>query len=380
MTQFITETDNISPSEALELAKKAKQAGCTEVAVRAENEKDASLLYMAGSHVGLRVTGVAYTSGKTVRLSWKVKKMAKAEWNDFIKDHKSSPEIFMMKDCSSQPSRRTPSCSIGKLDGLTGLGPVKKQVNDVLALQKMMQKRRKNGLPDLDISQHMIFTGNPGTGKTTVARIIGDIYSELGILKKGHFIEIDGRGLIAEYVGQTAEKTREIVTSAIDGILFIDEAYALAPKGNKNDYGHEAISTLIKMMEDNRNRLVVIMAGYDHEMEYMMNSNPGLKSRFKTKIHFPDYSGSELVDIFVGLCQQYGYALSEQAHEKTGRLFAALHENRGKNFGNGRSVRNCFDRTVTNQAIRIEREGQTARRKLELICEVDIPDVTDIEW
>lgn len=380
MTQFTIETENISPNEALRIAQEAKQDGCEKVTIQAVNERDASLLYMAANHIGLCATNISYDGGKPERISRKVKRLCRDEWNEFIASRNVKPDVSMMSVRVLPKGGTATSGSIKKLADLTGLTPVKKQVNDVIALQKMIKKRRSKGFPELDVSQHMIFTGNPGTGKTTVARIIGEIYSELGILDKGHFIEIDGRGLISEYLGQTAQKTQEIVSSAIDGILFIDEAYALVPQQNQNDYGQEAIATLIKMVEDYRQRLVVIMAGYDQEMEHMMDSNPGLKSRFKTKVNFPDYSETELCRIFVGLCRQYQYTLSQGAHQKAERLFSAMYEGRDKNFGNGRSVRNCFDRTVMNQAIRLDRERSFSRRQIELISEKDIPDISDIEW
>ncbi|MCS0397891.1 AAA family ATPase [Vibrio diabolicus] len=380
MTHYTTETENLTPLEALNVSKRAKQGGCKEVTMSASNERDASLLYLAAKHIGLCITGVSYGGGDPERISRKVKKLCRDEWNEFISEHRIKVDMTMMNNFSP-PGTRSPTIGpVNKLNNLTGLTPVKKQVNDVIALQKMIKQRRNQGLPELDISQHLIFTGNPGTGKTTVARIIGDIYSELGILKKGHFVEIDGRGLIAEYIGQTAQKTQEIVTSALDGILFIDEAYALTPNDSERDFGQEAIATLIKMVEDYRHRLVVVMAGYDKEMEHMMNSNPGLKSRFKTKIHFPDYSESELCEIFVGLCIKYKYSLSEQARQKANTLFSEMYKRRDKHFGNGRSVRNCFDRTIMNQAIRIDREETSSARQIELIYEKDIPDISDIEW
>ncbi|HHS89318.1 MAG TPA: AAA family ATPase, partial [Rhodobacteraceae bacterium] len=257
---------------------------------------------------------------------------------------------------------------------------VKRQVQDMVHLMKNRKDRERAGLPVVEMGQHLVFTGNPGTGKTTVARIIGEIYRDLGILKKGHFVETDGRGLIAEYVGQTAEKTRAVVKEALDGVLFIDEAYALIGKDSGWDYGHEAVATLIKMMEDNRDRLVVIIAGYTDEMERLLSSNPGMKSRFKTRIEFPDYSVEELAQIFEHLCREHAYEMTGEARQCALDLFSDMYRNKDRHFGNGRSVRNAFDRAVMNHARRLAALKKPSKRDLTRLHFRDIPGLVDLEW
>ena len=201
-----------------------------------------------------------------------------------------------------------------ELDDLIGLGQVKNEVRTLANFVKVQKQREKQGLKVPKMSYHLVFTGSPGTGKTTVARIVARIYKDLGILKSGHTVETDRSGLVAKYMGQTALKTNEIVDSALNGVLFIDEAYALVPEdGNGSDYGQEAISTLLKRMEDDRDRLVVIIAGYQKEMKRFIDSNPGLQSRFNRYIDFPDYSDEELTDIFKMYMKKNQYELTHEA-------------------------------------------------------------------
>lgn len=239
-----------------------------------------------------------------------------------------------------------------ELQTLIGLKEVKQEVSALSDFVKIQQEREKKGLKTVGLSYHCVFTGNPGTGKTTVARILAAIYKDLGILKKGHLVETDRSGLVAEYVGQTAVKTNKIIDSALDGVLFIDEAYSLV-QGSGNDYGQEAISTLLKRMEDERNRLIVVLAGYSDEMKRFIDSNPGLQSRFTRYIHFADYTADELKQIFMLNVKQNQYILEPEGEEKLSDILYYAVEHKDKNFGNGRYVRNLFEKTIQNQAIRL---------------------------
>ena len=241
---------------------------------------------------------------------------------------------------------------MAQLDDLVGLEAVKKDVKSTMNLIKVRKLREENGLPVAPMSMHMVFTGNPGTGKTTVARLVGGLYAAIGALSKGQLIEVDRSGLVAGYVGQTAIKTQEVISSAMGGVLFIDEAYSLA-SGGENDFGREAIETLLKAMEDHRDDLVVIVAGYTKPMEDFLDSNPGLESRFNKYIEFPDYNGEELNAIFHMQCRKNGYELTEEAETIAAEFFRQLYEDRDENFGNGRDVRNRFEDMVVRQANRV---------------------------
>lgn len=206
--------------------------------------------------------------------------------------------------------KRNISNPLKELEALIGLANVKTEVTNIYNLVKIQKVRATKGLNAPDISYHCVFTGNPGTGKTTVARLVAQIYKQLGILSKGHLIETDRSGLVAEYVGQTAVKTNKIIDSALDGVLFIDEAYSLVQNGGGNDFGLEAIATLLKRMEDNRDRLVVILAGYSDEMKQFIDSNPGLQSRFNRYTHFEDYSADELTSIYEFNLAKFDYQMT----------------------------------------------------------------------
>lgn len=249
--------------------------------------------------------------------------------------------------------------SLKALHQLVGLSEVKEKVEGLANLAKIFELRKKSNLPVPDISKHIVFTGNPGTGKTTVARIISQIYGSLGLLSSGHLIEVSRSQLVGGYVGQTASKVQQVVTKAIGGVLFIDEAYSLVGKG-ENDYGAEAIETLLKLMEDHRDNLVVIAAGYPTEMEQFLNSNPGLRSRFARTIHFPDYEIPELLEIYQLMARKSGYQLESAAQSaikgKIGELYAA----RTENFANAREIRNIFERTVAAQANRLSNSSTDA--------------------
>ena len=242
--------------------------------------------------------------------------------------------------------------ALAELNGLVGLKPVKDEVARFVKFVRVAQQRKAAGLKVAPISYHMVFTGNPGTGKTTVARIMAKIYKALGVVKNGHLVECDRGGLVAGYTGQTAIKTAQVIDFALDGILFVDEAYSLV-NGPQDSYGDEAISTLLKRMEDDRDRLVVIVAGYTKEMKRFIDANSGLASRFSHYVEFPDYTADELAEMFRMNAKKSQYVLSADVDRDLGAFIAAKTANRDQKFGNGRWVRNLFEQTVAHQAERV---------------------------
>lgn len=272
---------------------------------------------------------------------------------------------------SAKKTKSTSKSSTSELDALVGLASVKEEIKTLSNFIKIQQKRKEQGLKSSSVSYHCVFTGNPGTGKTTVARIVAQIYKDLGILSKGHLVETDRAGLVAEYVGQTAVKTNKIIDSALDGVLFIDEAYSLI--GTGQDYGKEAIATLLKRMEDNRDRLVVILAGYSKEMQDFINTNPGLQSRFNRYIEFPDYSAEELLQIFEKNVEKFDYKLQNEVRQAMKEFFHNAVENKDANFGNARFVRNIFEKTLEKQANRLSTDPDLDTNELTLITLADLP-------
>ncbi|MGF1541811.1 MAG: AAA family ATPase, partial [Pleurocapsa sp.] len=261
-----------------------------------------------------------------------------------------------------------------ELNTLIGLEQLKLEINNLINFLKVQQKRQELGLPKVPITLHLVFCGSPGTGKTTVARLIGKIYRELGILKKGHCIETDRSGMVAGYIGHTAKQVDKLIESALDGVLFIDEAYTLKPENAGADFGQEAIDTLLKRMEDYRDRLVVIVAGYPDEMSRFIESNPGLQSRFTRYFTFEDYRPEELLSIFEQICHSRHYQLDTGAKEVLLTNFTKLYNSRDKNFGNGRLVRNLFEKTIEKQATRIATNSNYEREELIKILASDIPE------
>ncbi|MBP5321074.1 MAG: AAA family ATPase [Kiritimatiellae bacterium] len=261
--------------------------------------------------------------------------------------------------------------ALAELDELVGLQPVKEEVKKFVAYVQVAQKRKEAGLKVAPISYHMVFTGNPGTGKTTVARIMAKIYHALGIVKKGHLVETDRSGLVAGYVGQTAEQTNKVVDKALDGVLFVDEAYALA-EGGQGDYGGEAIATLLKRMEDDRDRLVVIVAGYTDDMKKFIDANPGLKSRFNRYLEFPDYSASELAQMFRLRAKKNQYVLAPELDSQLVPALEKLTRKRDKQFGNGRFVRNLFENAVERQAMRLASATNPTPEELTTLTVADV--------
>jgi AAA+ superfamily predicted ATPase len=258
---------------------------------------------------------------------------------------------------------------ITELNELVGLDTVKKEVNTLINFINIQNERKKQDLPTQTISYHIVFTGNPGTGKTTVARIVSQIYKHLGILKTGSLIETDRAGLIGEYVGHTAIKVNKVVDGALNNVLFIDEAYSL---NSEDSYSKEAVATLIKRMEDDRDKLVLIIAGYKNEMNTFIETNPGIKSRFNRYIEFEDYTPNELYKIFESQCQRLKYKLAVEAENKLRNLFENAYQNRDKHFGNGRFVRNIFEKTIEKQSNRIASEPEINKDILITITAEDI--------
>ncbi|MCL4119897.1 UNVERIFIED_CONTAM: hypothetical protein GTU68_002434 [Idotea baltica] len=262
---------------------------------------------------------------------------------------------------------------MAKMNKYIGLKEVKDEVNELINFLKVQKMREENGLKIIGATRHLVFTGNPGTGKTSIARMLAEIFAALGILSKGHLTETDRSGLVAGYVGQTAIKVRKVVNAALGGILFIDEAYALAGGGEK-DFGQEAVDTLIKLMEDHKDDLVVIVAGYTGPMKKFIDSNPGLRSRFNKYINFKDYTVQELLDIFKLFVRMDEFELADKKTEaRVKAIIKAQHAVKDETFGNARMCRNLFDEIIRNQANRLVKLKKIDKKKLSVLRVSDIP-------
>lgn len=242
---------------------------------------------------------------------------------------------------------------IAELNSLTGLTAVKEDVNALINLLKVQKMREQMGMKQTSVNKHLVFMGNPGTGKTTVARLLAKIYKAIGAISKGHLVEVDRSGLVCGYIGQTATKTAEVIESALGGVLFIDEAYTLTNGKGQGDFGQEAVDTLLKGMEDHRDDLVVIVAGYTELMDEFLDSNPGLRSRFNKFINFEDYTAEEEVEILINNCKKQEYMLSRDALEEVRRFFTERVANKPEGYANARDVRNYLEKAISNQATRI---------------------------
>ncbi|MDP9751846.1 stage V sporulation protein K [Thermoanaerobacter pentosaceus] len=259
--------------------------------------------------------------------------------------------------------------ALKELNSLIGLNKVKEIIQEIYAFSQLQIKRKKEGLATEPIVLHMIFKGNPGTGKTTVARILGKLLKSIGVLEKGHVVEVERADLVGEYIGHTAHRVRENVKKALGGILFVDEAYSLA-RGGEKDFGKEAIDTLVKEMEDNRNKFILILAGYKHEMEYFLNTNPGLRSRFPIQIDFPDYTIDELLQIAELMLKNRQYKLTESAKRKLMKIL--IRNDNSREMGNARLVRNIIERAIRKQAVRVLNKINITKEDLITIDSIDI--------
>ncbi|MGE5434150.1 MAG: AAA family ATPase [Candidatus Doudnabacteria bacterium] len=287
-----------------------------------------------------------------------VRQGAEAEWLERLDPRRPVPDTRSLEELQAE------------LDSLIGLESVKEQVRALVAFLEVQSRRLEHDLPEVATSQHLVFVGNPGTGKTTVARLLAHMYRAMGLLKRGHLVEVDRAALVGEYVGMTAIKTDRAVRRALDGVLFIDEAYALARAGYRGpDFGQEAIETLLKRMEDFRHRLVVIVAGYPELMNELLDSNPGLRSRFSREITFPDYSTDELVAITEGFARQNEYRVDPAGAEELRRIFARAE--RGEGFGNARFARTIFEQALNAHALRLSPSGESS---LDELMRLESPD------
>ena len=275
--------------------------------------------------------------------------------------NETSSDMTMLSEdapkTQAEKSPETPDLNelLAQLDSLVGLEKIKKNVKSLINLVKVRKLREENGLSSPAISLHLVFMGNPGTGKTTVARLIAQLYHAIGVLSKGQLVEVDRSGLVAGFVGQTAIKTSEVIKKALGGVLFIDEAYSLvSDEGSSgSDFGGEAIETILKAMEDNRDDFVVIVAGYEELMEKFIDSNPGLESRFNRYFIFEDYNGEQLYEIFLSMCKKNQYVMDQEADKFASKFFSDLYQQRDENFGNARDVRNVFENVISIHSDRV---------------------------
>ena len=262
--------------------------------------------------------------------------------------------------------------ALNTLDEMVGLDAVKEEIHSLVNLMRVRKLREEKGMKNTGISMHMVFSGNPGTGKTTVARMVAKIYEALGVLSGGQLVEVDRSGLVRGYIGQTATRVQEVIDEALGGILFVDEAYTLCVGKGEGDFGQEAVDTLLKAMEDHREDLVVIVAGYSDLMDEFLNSNPGLKSRFNKFIFFEDYTPEEQLDILKSMCKKQDYELTKEAQDRVYKWMEERYQNRPENFANARDVRNFLEKVISKQASRVVKLKKPSKKAL---ASIELEDV-----
>lgn len=302
------------------------------------------------------------------------------EFGLYVQDRRFSKEKILEDsdlkkgDKKEETSKESIEEILTELNMLVGLSQVKEDVDKLVNLLKIQKIRKERGMKVPEVSKHLVFTGNPGTGKTTVARMLAKIYKSLGILDEGQLVEVDRSGLVSGYVGQTAMKTKDVVDSALGGVLFIDEAYTLTANRGENDFGQEAVDTLLKAMEDNRDNLIVIVAGYPALMEEFLNSNPGLRSRFNKYLFFEDYTADEEVLILNSMAKKQEYKLTSEANDEALRFFTARVKENNASYANARDARNYLEKAISNQADRIVEIDNLDDETIRTIIEADLPE------
>ena len=373
---FLTNPKELNRTvDAKYIFKKLCSGNLSDSAAMLRTAEDDFALYKRRYYYYRQDTGTLGASG-SIALMREEKKEEKTQLLQYLETSQESAEeaFAAVDDYKERKSSEEIDRLLTELNRMIGLREVKEEIHSLINLIKVKKLREKYKLPQMNMSYHMVFTGSPGTGKTTVARLVARIYRELGILSKGTLTETDRSGLVAGYVGQTALKVKETVERALGGVLFIDEAYSLAPENSTNDFGAEAIDTLVKLMEDHRDDLVIIVAGYTDEMQRFLKANTGLYSRFNKFIQFSDYTEEELLRILQSMAEDAGFCFTEGAVDKIKVRLHAMNDASRREFGNARGIRNMFERLVSNQANRIIQYKTQSIKDITVITEEDVAE------